>query len=174
SNYFDPVLALLLSNPQQNVVLRWANKNEEVFDIRPDAVISTIIQSKYGCPLGFGEVQPGNSSTNKHSLCMETLRLATISKDPIDRYSQNICFVLQLNGYQISFFMVYRQHQDLYIMVEVATFTFLSSLDSLDVLTTKKKLCALARVSSSFWNNSMSLFKSPISALTPLVHLCIN
>ncbi|CAO3692934.1 unnamed protein product [Rhizopus microsporus] len=105
---------------------------------------------------------------------METLRLATLSKDTIDRYCQDICFVLQVNGYQISFFMVYRQHQDLYIMVEVATFTFLSSLDSLDVLTTKKKLCALARVSSSFWNNSMSLFKSPISALTPLVHLCIN
>ncbi|KAG1117398.1 hypothetical protein G6F42_013449 [Rhizopus arrhizus] len=45
STYIDPVLTPLLSNSQQNVVLRWANKNEEVSDIRPDAVISTIIQS---------------------------------------------------------------------------------------------------------------------------------
>jgi hypothetical protein len=98
STYIDPVLTPLLSNPQQNVVLRWANKNEEVSDIRPDAVISTIIQSKYGRPLGFGEVKPGNSSTNKHSLCMDTLRLATLSKDTIDRYSQDICFAFQVNG----------------------------------------------------------------------------
>jgi hypothetical protein len=29
STYFDPVLASILSNPQQNVVLRWANKNKK-------------------------------------------------------------------------------------------------------------------------------------------------
>ncbi|CAO3693175.1 unnamed protein product [Umbelopsis ramanniana] len=79
SIYFDPMLASILSNPQQNVVLRWAYKNEEASDIRPDAVISTIVQSKYDRPLGFGEVKPGNSSTKKLSLCMDTLRLATLT-----------------------------------------------------------------------------------------------
>ncbi|KAF1806039.1 hypothetical protein V8B55DRAFT_1453278 [Mucor lusitanicus] len=162
STYIDPVLTPLLSNPQQNVVLRWANKNEEVSDIRPDAVISTIIQSKYGRPLGFGEVKPGNSSTSKHSLCMDTLRLATLSKDTIDHYSQDTCFAFQVNGYRISFFMVYRQHQGLYIMVEVATLVLPCSLDNLDALTTKKNLCTLARVSSSFWNNSTIPPKSPM------------
>lgn len=98
STYFDPVLAPLLSNPQKNVVLRWANKNDEVSNIRPDAVISTIIQSKYGRPLGFGEVKPGNSSTNNHSVCMDTLRLATFSKDTINRYSRDSCFAFQVNG----------------------------------------------------------------------------
>ncbi|KAG1472309.1 hypothetical protein G6F56_001614 [Rhizopus delemar] len=90
STYFDPVLTFILSNPQQNVVLRWANKNEEASDIRLDAIISTIVQSKYDRPLGFGEVKPGSSSTNKHSLCMDTLRLAKLSKDNIDRYSWDI------------------------------------------------------------------------------------
>ncbi|KAG0190283.1 hypothetical protein DFQ28_002265, partial [Apophysomyces sp. BC1034] len=160
STYFDPVLAPLLSNPQQNVVLRWANKNEEVSNIRPDAVISTIIQSKYGRPLGFGEVKPGNSSTNKHSLCMDTLRLATLSKDTIDRYSQDSCFAFQVNGFRVSFFMLPVHHENLYIMLEVATFVFPSSLDTLDALTTKKNLCTLARVSSSFWNNSTTPSKS--------------
>ncbi|KAL0079836.1 hypothetical protein J3Q64DRAFT_1701966 [Phycomyces blakesleeanus] len=138
--------------PQQNVVLRWENKNEEVSDIRPDAAISTIVQSKYGRPLDFGEVKP------------DTLRLAILSKDTNDRYSQDVCFAFQVNGYRISFFMVYMQHQDLYIMVEVASFNFPSSLDDLDKLTTKKNLCTLARVSSSFWNNSINLLKSPISS----------
>ncbi|OAD01690.1 hypothetical protein MUCCIDRAFT_163658 [Mucor lusitanicus CBS 277.49] len=140
STYIDPVLTPLLSNPQQNVVLRWANKNEEVSDIRPDAVISTIIQSKYGRPLGFGEVKPGNSSTSKHSLCMDTLRLATLSKDTIDHYSQDTCFAFQVN----------------------ATLVLPCSLDNLDALTTKKNLCTLARVSSSFWNNSTIPPKSPM------------
>ncbi|EPB92057.1 hypothetical protein HMPREF1544_01121, partial [Mucor circinelloides 1006PhL] len=69
----------------------------KVSDIRPDAVISTIVQSKYGRPLGVGKVKPGNTSTNKHSLCMDTLRLATLSKDTIDRYGQNVCFAFQVN-----------------------------------------------------------------------------
>ncbi|KAI8348293.1 hypothetical protein BD560DRAFT_439394 [Blakeslea trispora] len=157
STYIDP-----------NVVLRWANKNEEVSDIRPDAVISTIIQSKYGHPWGFDEVKPGNSSTNKHSLCMDTLRPATLSKDTMDRYSLDICFVFQFNCYRISFFMVYRQLQGLYIMVGVATLVFPSSLDNLDALTIKKNLCTLARISFSFWNYSTIPSKSPMP-LSPRV-----
>ncbi|EPB92058.1 hypothetical protein HMPREF1544_01122 [Mucor circinelloides 1006PhL] len=94
---------------------------------------------------------------------MDTLRLATLSKDTIEVYGQNVCFAFQVNGYQISFFMVYRQHQDLYVMVEIAAFTFPSSLESLDALTTKKILCTLARVSSAFWDSSINLLKSAIS-----------
>ncbi|SAM02718.1 hypothetical protein [Absidia glauca] len=154
STYFDPVLAPLFSNPQQNVVLRWANKNEEVSNIRPDAVISTIIQSKYGRPLGFGEVKPGNSSTNKHKLCMDTLRLATLSKDTIDSYDQQNCFTFQINGFRVSFFIIQKQHTNLYTMVEVATLVFPNSLNNLDTLVTKKNLSTLARASSLFWNNS--------------------
>ncbi|KAG1040010.1 hypothetical protein G6F43_012382 [Rhizopus delemar] len=45
STYIDPVLTPLLSNLQQNVILRWSNKNEGVSNICPDVVISTIIQS---------------------------------------------------------------------------------------------------------------------------------
>lgn len=93
----QPKLASILSNPQQNAVLRWANKNEEASDIRPEVVISTIVQSKYDRPLGFGEVKPGNSSTKKHSLCMDTLRLAALSKDNIDIYNQDVCFAFQID-----------------------------------------------------------------------------
>ncbi|ORY97441.1 hypothetical protein BCR43DRAFT_489776, partial [Syncephalastrum racemosum] len=171
ATYIDPVLAPLFSNPAQNVVLRWANKNEEITDIRPDAVISTVIQSKYGRPLGFGEVKPGNSSTDKHSLCMDTMRLAVLSKDMIGHYGQDTCFAFQVDGFRVSFFMIMQPRQDLYLMVEVATTRFPSSLDTLDVLTTRKNLCTLARVSSCFWKNSG---ESSIAPLTPARKLPIS
>ncbi|KAF1803063.1 hypothetical protein FB192DRAFT_1263975, partial [Mucor lusitanicus] len=73
----------------------WANTN----DIRPDdAVIFTIVSSKYGRPLGFGEVKSVNSSTKKHLLCMGTLRLAILCKDAIVLYCQDVCFAFQING----------------------------------------------------------------------------
>ncbi|KAI8646379.1 hypothetical protein BD408DRAFT_410130, partial [Parasitella parasitica] len=37
------------------MIIASLHKNEEVSDICPDAVIATIIQSQYGCPLSFGE-----------------------------------------------------------------------------------------------------------------------
>lgn len=59
---------------------------------------------------------------------------------------------IELLGFRVSFFMVHRQHQCLYSMVEVGSMVFSNPLlDTLDALASKKHLNTLARVSASFW-----------------------
>lgn len=62
------------------------SSSEEESDIRPNAIISTLIQHDIGYPIAFGEVKPGNSSTTKHSVCMDILRLGIASKRAIDKW----------------------------------------------------------------------------------------
>ncbi|KAG2218328.1 hypothetical protein INT45_007723 [Circinella minor] len=71
----------------KNVAVRWANKaSDEATDIRPDAVISTLIQHDYGYFLGFNEVKVGNSSTTKHNACKDILKLGIAAKRVIDKW----------------------------------------------------------------------------------------
>lgn len=80
--YYDALLSELFANQDKNVALRWPNKStdEDQTDIRPDAIVSTIMQHDFDYPVSFGEVRPGNSSTTKHSVSLDVLRLGIASK----------------------------------------------------------------------------------------------
>ncbi|ORY99179.1 hypothetical protein BCR43DRAFT_221324 [Syncephalastrum racemosum] len=47
---------------------------------RPGDVVSTVVQLKFSPHLGYGEVEPGDNSTTKQSLCIVTVKLAVLSK----------------------------------------------------------------------------------------------
>ncbi|KAI7889048.1 uncharacterized protein EV154DRAFT_483462 [Mucor mucedo] len=56
TTYYDALLSELIANQDKNVALRWPNKSiyEEQTDIRPDVIVSTIMQHDFGYPVGFG------------------------------------------------------------------------------------------------------------------------
>ncbi|KAI8143301.1 hypothetical protein BJV82DRAFT_493199, partial [Fennellomyces sp. T-0311] len=56
--FFDPILSSLLSDPDKNVLLRWSNvTNNDSEEMRPDAIISKVVQRGFGPSLGFGDVK---------------------------------------------------------------------------------------------------------------------
>ncbi|CEP17619.1 hypothetical protein [Parasitella parasitica] len=58
TTYFDPILANILANLDENVLLRWANVTcDATGDKRPDAAISELTQMSFGPSLGFGEAK---------------------------------------------------------------------------------------------------------------------
>ncbi|ORE07518.1 hypothetical protein BCV72DRAFT_290231 [Rhizopus microsporus var. microsporus] len=152
--YYDAFLSEIIADQDRNVALRWANKScEEESDIRPDTIISTLMQHDFGYPVGFGEVKPGNSSTTKHSLCMNILRLGIASKRAIDKWHLNGCLAFMIDGFYISFFLVRKQHEHLYTMAEIAAMTVASSLGDLHTFASLKNLDTLSKVSRYFWNH---------------------
>ncbi|KAI8636914.1 hypothetical protein BD408DRAFT_448054 [Parasitella parasitica] len=61
TRYYEPLLSPILADNTKKVILRWLNKMDEVTpEIRADAIISTLIQSRFGRRLGYGEVKPGH------------------------------------------------------------------------------------------------------------------
>lgn len=57
TTYFDVFLSEIIADQDQQVDLRWANKSvhQDLTDMRPDAIISTLGKHECGCFLGFGE-----------------------------------------------------------------------------------------------------------------------
>ncbi|KAF1800364.1 hypothetical protein V8B55DRAFT_1147477 [Mucor lusitanicus] len=82
-------------------------------------IISTLIQHDFGYPVGFGEVKPGNSSTTKHSVCMDILRLGIAAKRAIDKWHLSGFLAFMINGLEITFFAVCKQHKHLYTMTKI-------------------------------------------------------
>ncbi|KAL0091152.1 hypothetical protein J3Q64DRAFT_1693408 [Phycomyces blakesleeanus] len=60
------------------------------------------MQHDFGHPVGFGEVKPGNSSTTKHSVSLDVLRLGIASKRAIDKWKLNSCFGFMINGLDLT------------------------------------------------------------------------
>lgn len=154
TTYYDALLSELISDQDKNVALRWPNKStdEEQTDIRPDAIVSTIMQHDFGHPVGFGEVKPGNSSTTKHSVSLDVLRLGIASKRAIDKWKLNSCFGFMINGFDLTFFITKKQHENCYTMLEIAQFTYASSLSNLHSFVSMMNLNKLTKVGRCFWN----------------------
>ncbi|KAI7902878.1 uncharacterized protein BX663DRAFT_412235, partial [Cokeromyces recurvatus] len=58
TRFYNPLLASMIAVITKKVILRWPNKVEESApQIRPDAIISTLSQLKFGRSLGYGEVK---------------------------------------------------------------------------------------------------------------------
>lgn len=154
STYFDVFLSEIIADQDRQVALRWANKSvhQELTDIRPDAIVSTLVQHDFGCPLGFGEAKPGNVSTTKQAVNLDIFRLGITCKRAIDRYDLPACLAFMINGYSVSFFIVSKRHDHLYTMIEIASLEFASSLSDLHTFATRKNLDLLSAVSHCFWS----------------------
>ncbi|ORX45498.1 hypothetical protein DM01DRAFT_252186 [Hesseltinella vesiculosa] len=131
STYYDALLSELIADQGRNVALRWANKSDIETDIRPDAIISTLVQHDLGHSIGFGEVKAGNDSTNKHSVCMDVVRLGIACKRAIDQAHLAGCIAFLVNGFHLSFFMVRKEQHRFYTMTEIASLAIAPSLSDL-------------------------------------------
>ncbi|KAI7857553.1 hypothetical protein BDC45DRAFT_554662 [Circinella umbellata] len=110
------------------------SSSEEESDIRIDAIISTLIQQQ------------------KHSVCMDILRLGIASKRAIDKCHLSGCLAFMLNGFYISFFAVRKQHKLLYTKTEIGAMAVDSSLSELHSFASPKNLDMLSNIGRCFWN----------------------
>lgn len=151
TGYYEPLLSSILADNTKKVILRWPNKMDEVTpEIRADAIISTLIQSRFGGHLGYGEVKPGDDSTTTQSLCIDTLKLAVLSRNNcLNKGHPTISF--QVNGFQLIFYMTQRIHQRFYTMTEIGRVKVPDSLSSIESFATMKNLQTLLYVTHVFW-----------------------
>ncbi|KAG0743149.1 hypothetical protein G6F35_004978 [Rhizopus arrhizus] len=85
---FDPLLLSMISDTTKKVVLCWSNKVDTLTpDIRPDAIVSTLVQRVFGQSLGFGEIKLGGDQVTNHPLCLDTLKLAVLSRNTILKHN---------------------------------------------------------------------------------------
>jgi hypothetical protein len=74
NTYHHPLLTSLLSDNQQNIILRWTNKTAENFkQRRPDAVICRM-ENDVNLTLAFGECKLGSATAK--ATCMDIIKLA--------------------------------------------------------------------------------------------------
>ncbi|ORX60427.1 hypothetical protein DM01DRAFT_329387 [Hesseltinella vesiculosa] len=139
ATFYDALLSEIIADQDQRVALRWANKSadEEQTDIRPDAILSSLLQHDFGYPLGFGEAKPGNRPTNQHSVNMDVFRLGITCRRSIDKWRRPNFLAFMINGYHISFFVISERHQDLYTMVEIASLDVAASISDLHRFATR-------------------------------------
>lgn len=79
------MLSSLICDPEKLVHLRWTNAiPDEGGKDRPDAIISKREQLEYEGSVGHGEAKIDQGSSSRHSLCMDTMRLAVFNKNAID------------------------------------------------------------------------------------------
>lgn len=88
----------MIADVTKKVLLHWPNKVEEtVPQMRPDAIVSTFIQLKFDTSLGYGEVKPGDDSIIIQSLCVDTMKLAVLSRNAAQKCDHPI-ISFQVNG----------------------------------------------------------------------------
>lgn len=152
ATYFDVFLSEIIADQDRRICLRWSNRsvNEDITDMRPDAIISTLVQHEFGCPVGFGETKNGNAS--KQAVNLDVFRLGVASKRALDLHGLPACLAFMIKGYHISFFIV-SKHKDtpFYTMMEIAALDFASSISDLHTFASRRNLDLLAGVSDCFW-----------------------
>ncbi|KAL0082047.1 hypothetical protein F4703DRAFT_1739259 [Phycomyces blakesleeanus] len=152
-------LAATMNNTIGNVIkglanLLWADKSvhQDLTEMRPDAIISTLVQHEFECLFGFSEAKVGKISTTKQSVNLDIFRLGITCKRAIEWHDLPACLAFMINEYSISFFIVSKRHDCLYTMTEIASLDFASSLSNLHTFATCKNLDLLAAVSHCFWS----------------------
>ncbi|CAO3619706.1 unnamed protein product [Mucor hiemalis] len=152
TRYYEPLLSAILSDTTKKVILRWPNKMDEAApQIRPDAIISTLIQLKFGRQLGYGEVKPGDESTTTQSLCVDTVKLAVLSRNTFLRNDHPI-LTFQVNGFHLIFYLTQKIHHHFYSMIEIGRVKMPDSLLSVQSFATLKNFQTLLRVTQIFWH----------------------
>ncbi|KAI7877677.1 uncharacterized protein EV154DRAFT_576859 [Mucor mucedo] len=174
TRYYDPLLSSILADTTKKVVLRWPNKKDTLtIGIRPDAIVSTLVQRAFGQSLGFGEVKLGAESTTNHSLCMDTVKLTVLSRNSVLKCGHPI-LTFQVNGFHLIFYMTQMIHTNFFIMIEIGRITLPESLSCLHSFVTLKNIRTLLRVTLIFWHccyqaDSPTVVVAPVSTPSPMV-----
>lgn len=146
------LLSEIIADQDRRICLRWSNKsvNEDITGMRPDAIISTLVQHEFGCPVGFGKTKNGNAF--KQAVNLDIFRLGVVSKRALNVHDLSACLAFMVKGHHISFFIV-SNHEDtpFYTMTEIAALNFASSISDLHTFASRKNLDLLAGMSNCFW-----------------------
>lgn len=97
STYYNPLLTSILSETQDNILLRWTNKAAEDYTSkRPDAIISAMNNNESLC-LGYGECKLGNVS--RKALSMDVVKLAIFTQRTININNKQNIFSFNIVGF---------------------------------------------------------------------------
>ncbi|KAI8147012.1 hypothetical protein BJV82DRAFT_710326 [Fennellomyces sp. T-0311] len=156
STFVDPVLKCLLSEPSQDVCLRWTNKRARENRIsftqnRPDAVISKQDQHLWKESMGFGEVKVKEANPDVNALARDLLRLAIFSKNSIDANALKGVMVFQVHGFNVTFYLMELLHDATHTLTKVPKIEVPDSLSSLHEFVTLPTIKEMARIHSIFW-----------------------
>ncbi|CAO3608364.1 unnamed protein product [Mucor hiemalis] len=167
TRYYDPLQSSIVANTTRKVVLQWPNKeNTLITGIRQDAVVSTLVQRAFGQSPGFGEVKLGGENTNNHSFCLDTLKLAVLSRNSVLKYDHPI-LTFQVNGFQLVFDMTQMIHSSFFTRTEIGRITLPEALSCLHSFITLKNIRTLLRVTLLFWHCCYQADSSP-SVVVPV------
>ncbi|ORX62837.1 hypothetical protein DM01DRAFT_259939, partial [Hesseltinella vesiculosa] len=122
-----------------------------------DAILSTLVQRRFGQSLGFGEIKPDDDSTTNHSLCIDTLKLAVLSRNSVLNRGHPI-LTFQANGCQLVFYMTQMIHRHFFTTTEIGRVTMPEAFHSFMTLT---NLSTLLRVTHMFWHCCYQADASP-------------
>lgn len=134
--------------------------------IRPDAIVSTLVQRAFGQSLGFGKVKLGGDNTTNHSLCLNTVKLAVLSRNSVSTYEHPI-LTFQVNGFRLVFYMTQMIHSSSFIMTEIGRVTLPEALSCVHSFITLKNTRTLLRVTLLFWHCCYQPDFSPFVVASP-------
>ncbi|ORE00767.1 hypothetical protein BCV72DRAFT_100067 [Rhizopus microsporus var. microsporus] len=167
SGIFDPILSSILSDPENDVLLRWSNvlpteaSSSSSNQVRPDAMVCEIDQLSWGKSLGFGEVKLADVTPNLNELGHDLLRLATLSKSALSKSGLHASMSFQIHGYRIKIYMSKLiPGTGITAMLEVLSLEFPKSVHQLDAFTTRRNFDNLVHLYDMFWNNCLSQQKA--------------
>ncbi|KAL7328909.1 hypothetical protein PS15p_207106 [Mucor circinelloides] len=90
-----------------------------ITDIRPDAIVSTLVQHAFGQSLSFGEIKLGSDNTTNHSLCLDTLKLAVLSCNSVLKYGHPI-LTFQVNVKKENVTTVFMAHNHFTMLCRIS------------------------------------------------------
>ncbi|KAI8988509.1 hypothetical protein BDF20DRAFT_833353 [Mycotypha africana] len=180
TTYFDPILANILANSDENVLLRWANVTcDATGDKRPDATISKLRKCLLDQALDLARQKVAQPTCDKYMLCLDLTRLATFAKDTIDENKLNASLSFQIHGFSVTLIFTRLRHDGIYIMQEIAHMTFPRSVEELATFISMKNLKMLLKVTDVFWRlfkpcDNEELIKANGRATHPSLHSLID
>lgn len=102
STYYTPLLTTILSETQDNILLRWTNKAADDYaPKRPDGIISAMNNIENLC-FGYGECRLG--SVSRKALNMDVVELAIVTQLTININNKQNVFSFNRAGFKVSFF----------------------------------------------------------------------
>ncbi|CEG66580.1 hypothetical protein RMATCC62417_03127 [Rhizopus microsporus] len=149
STYHHPLLTSLLSDNQQNVILRWTNKAAENFkQRRPDAIICRT-ENGVDLTLAFGECKLG--SARAKATCMDIAKLAMFTQRTINISNKQNVFSFNIKGFKVKFFVTSLKNERVYLMKQVGEVVLPRSLDGMPYFINMKTINDLLQVTKCYW-----------------------
>ncbi|ORZ01669.1 hypothetical protein BCR43DRAFT_413225, partial [Syncephalastrum racemosum] len=130
--------------------LRWTNTiPAEKEKTQPDPVICEKPQMDFQGRVSFSEVRV-YQRCGRHSLCMDTLRLAIFAKNAMDVNKLEGTLVSQIHGFNITFYIAQLTPAGIYTFMELEHVRFPQSLGDLPSFFTLATLNRLLNVHDTF------------------------